>query len=212
MSPRIDEIWVYLSASPLLGLTLTLLAYQGAVWINQRCKEHPLANPVLLAVIALVALLTLTGTPYPTYFDGAQFVHFLLGPATVALAIPLYTQFRRVRALLLPVLAGLVSEFSTLKAQAAAGNSGAVLESVLPKIADTLAALPEEDVNAVIHPCLGVVMRQHEKGWVKIFDQGALMFDDIDLFTMLQLVARVVADSLGNFLKELPGSGTPTQP
>ncbi|MCP5978775.1 phage tail assembly chaperone, partial [Klebsiella variicola] len=40
----------------------------------------------------------------------------------------------------------------------------------------------------------------------------ALMFDDIDLFTMLQLVARVVADSLGNFLKELPGSGTPTQP
>ena len=56
------------------------------------------------------------------------------------------------------------------------------------------------------------VMRQHEKGWVKIFDQGALMFDDIDLFTMLQLVARVVADSLGNFLKELPGSGTPTQP
>uniref|UniRef100_UPI0024425E73 phage tail assembly chaperone n=2 Tax=Enterobacteriaceae TaxID=543 RepID=UPI0024425E73 len=81
---------------------------------------------------------------------------------------------------LLPVLAGLVSEFSTLKAQAAAGNSGAVLESVLPKIADTLAALPDEDVNAVIHPCLGVVMRQHEKGWVKIFDQGALMFDDID--------------------------------
>lgn len=113
---------------------------------------------------------------------------------------------------LLPVLAGLVSEFSTLKAQAAAGNSGAVLESVLPKIADTLAALPDEDVNAVIHPCPGVVMRQHEKGWVKIFDQGALMFDDIDLFTMLQLVARVVADSPGNFLKELPGSGTPTQP
>ena len=55
---------------------------------------------------------------------------------------------------LLPVLAGLVSEFSTLKAQAAAGNSGAVLESVLPKIADTLAALPDEDVNAVIYPCL----------------------------------------------------------
>ncbi|HCI6398687.1 TPA: hypothetical protein NPO79_004267 [Klebsiella pneumoniae] len=109
---------------------------------------------------------------------------------------------------LLPVLAGLVSEFSTLKAQAAAGNSGAVLESVLPKIADTLAALPDEDVNAVIYPCLSVVNRQHQKGWVKVFDQGALMFDDIDLFTMLQLVARVVADSMGNFLKELPASET----
>ncbi len=64
---------------------------------------------------------------------------------------------------LLPVLAGLVSEFSTLKAQVAAGNSGAVLESVLPKIADTLAALPDDDVNAVIYPCLSVVSRQHER-------------------------------------------------
>ncbi|AXO70796.1 phage tail assembly chaperone [Escherichia coli] len=123
---------------------------------------------------------------------------------------------------LLPVLAGLVSDFGTLKSMMVRDSEGKLvfgekrafdaLDIVLPKIADTLAALPEEDVNSVIHPCLGVVMRQHEKGWVKIFDQGALMFDDIDLFTMLQLVARVVADSLGNFLKELPGSGTPTQP
>uniref|UniRef100_UPI0031BB5009 phage tail assembly chaperone n=1 Tax=Klebsiella pneumoniae TaxID=573 RepID=UPI0031BB5009 len=86
-----------------------------------------------------------------------------------------------------------------------------VLESVLPKIADTLAALPDEDVNAVIYPCLSVVSRQHEKGWTKVFDQGVLM-DDTDLFTMLQLVARVVADSLGNFLKELPASETSTPP
>lgn len=113
---------------------------------------------------------------------------------------------------LLPVLAGLVSEFSTLKAQATAGNTEAVLESVLPKIADTLAALPDDDVNAIIYPCLSVVARQHDKGWVQVFNQGSLMFDDIDLFTMLQLVARVVADSLGNFLKDLPASETPTPP
>jgi hypothetical protein len=51
--------------------------------------SHPLTNPVLLAITALVTLLWITGTPYRLYFDGAQFVHFLLGPATVALAIPL---------------------------------------------------------------------------------------------------------------------------
>lgn len=113
---------------------------------------------------------------------------------------------------LLPVFAGLVSEFGALKAQATAGNSGAVLESVLPRIADTLAALPDEDVNAVIHPCLSVVSRQHASGWAQVFSQGTLMFDDIDLFTMLQLVARVVADSLGNFLNALPDSETPTPP
>jgi hypothetical protein len=92
MTPPISEIWVYLSASPLLGLTITLLAYQGAFWIYQRSGCNPLANPVLIAVTVLVLFLTLTATSYETYFEGAKFVHFLLGPATVALAIPLYMQ------------------------------------------------------------------------------------------------------------------------
>lgn len=108
MTPRMHGLWVYLSTSPLLGLTLTLLAYQAAWWVHRRAGFSPLTNPVMLAVAVLVALLTITGTPYQSYFDGAQFVHFLLGPATVALAVPLYTQFRRVRAMLLPVLVGLV--------------------------------------------------------------------------------------------------------
>jgi len=120
MTPPISEIWVYLSASPLLGLTVTLLAYQGAFWIYQRSGCNPLANPVLIAVTALVAFLSLTGTSYETYFAGAQFVHFLLGPATVALAIPLYMQFRRVRAMLLPVVVGLL-----------AGSLTAILSAVL---------------------------------------------------------------------------------
>jgi len=109
MTPHISEIWVYLSASPLLGLTITLLAYQGAFWLYQRSGCNPLANPVLIAVATLVAFLSLTGTSYETYFAGAQFVHFLLGPATVALAIPLYMQVRRVRAMLLQVVVGLLA-------------------------------------------------------------------------------------------------------
>jgi predicted murein hydrolase (TIGR00659 family) len=108
MTHPIGELWVYLAASPLLGLTLTLLAYQAAFQIYRRSGSHPLANPVLIAVGFLVLFLTLTATNYETYFAGAQFVHFLLGPATVALAIPLYAQFRRVRALWLPILGGLL--------------------------------------------------------------------------------------------------------
>lgn len=109
MTERIDALWVYLSATPLLGLTLTLLAYQAAHWLHVRSGGRPWANPVLLAVAMLVALLLATGTPYRSYFDGAQFVHFLLGPATVALAIPLHAQFARVREMSLPILAGLLA-------------------------------------------------------------------------------------------------------
>jgi len=86
------DIWVYLSATPLLGLTLTLLVYQGAFVLYRRSGFNPLANPVAMAVAVLATLLWLTGTPYATYFEGAQFVHFLLGPATVALAVPLFEQ------------------------------------------------------------------------------------------------------------------------
>lgn len=103
----VHDIWVYLAASPLLGLTITLLAYVLALAVHRRCQLHPLTNPVLVAVALLVTLLLLTDTPYPTYFAGAQFVHFLLGPATVALAIPLYAQLGKVRAMRWPVLLGL---------------------------------------------------------------------------------------------------------
>ncbi len=75
MNPNLEEIWVYLSTSPLLGLTLTLLAYQAAFWIYKRVGFHPLANPVLISVAILASLLLATGTPYQAYFDGAQFVH-----------------------------------------------------------------------------------------------------------------------------------------
>ncbi|EBQ1834569.1 hypothetical protein A0Q22_20690, partial [Salmonella enterica] len=57
-----------------------------------------------------------------------------------------------------------------------------------------------------------VVSRKHMDGWTPVFSSGQLMFDDIDLLTMLQLVARVVADSLGNFLPVSPTSATPGHP
>ncbi len=92
MRPPLTELWVYLSASPLLGLTLTLVAYQAASWLYRRSGFHPLSNPVMLAIAMLATVLWLGNIDYRSYFDGAQFVHFLLGPATVALAIPLYSE------------------------------------------------------------------------------------------------------------------------
>ena len=103
MTPHLTELWVYLAASPLLGLTLTLLAYQAASWLYRRAGHHPLANPVLLSVAMLAAVLLATGMPYQAYFDGAQFVHFLLGPATVALAVPLHAQWPKLKAMAGPL-------------------------------------------------------------------------------------------------------------
>lgn len=102
------SLWVYLSGQPLLWLTATLVAYVAADTFAAVLKRHPLANPVLMAVILVAALLLATGTDYPTYFAGAQFVHFLLGPATVALAVPLIRYLPHVRRTAVPMAIALV--------------------------------------------------------------------------------------------------------
>ncbi|GJE77065.1 LrgB family protein [Methylorubrum suomiense] len=101
-------LWVYLSRTPLLWLTVTLLAYAVADRLFQAAGRHPIANPVIHSVWMIALVLLATGTPYPTYFQGAQFVHFLLGPATVALAVPLYERRETVMRALLPMGAALV--------------------------------------------------------------------------------------------------------
>ncbi|WP_048784608.1 phage tail assembly chaperone [Pantoea vagans] len=112
---------------------------------------------------------------------------------------------------LLPVLAGMLADFQGIKAAAEGGDVYKAMETALPKIADSLAGMSEEDTNAIIFPCLSVVSRHNGKGWAPVMTQGTLMFDDIDLMSMLQMVGRVVGDSLGNFLPALPASETAPQ-
>jgi predicted murein hydrolase (TIGR00659 family) len=138
MSENPFSLWVYLSQSPLLWLTVTLLTYAITDAVSLATGRHALANPVLHSIWIIGAFLMLTGTSYTTYFGGAQFVHFLLGPATVALAVPLYENRKQVVAALLPMLLALVAGSITaivsvvLLAQAA-GLPREVVLSLAPK-------------------------------------------------------------------------------
>jgi predicted murein hydrolase (TIGR00659 family) len=103
------DLWAYLSTTPLLWLTVTLCVWVVADRLAAWSGRHPLVNPVLLSIVVVALVLGVTGTPYAVYFEGAQFVHFLLGPATVALAVPLYRARARVRRSLLPIIVALVA-------------------------------------------------------------------------------------------------------
>jgi predicted murein hydrolase (TIGR00659 family) len=138
MSGNPFALWVYLSQTPLLWLTVTLLVYAIADAVSQATQRHPLANPVLHAMWIIAAFLLLTGTSYTTYFSGAQFVHFLLGPATVALAVPLYENRKVVISAILPMLAALVvgcatAIVSVVLLAEAVGLPRAVVLSLAPK-------------------------------------------------------------------------------
>lgn len=169
MSGRLAEFWVYLSATPLLGLTVTLLAYQAAYWLYAKANMNPLANPVAISVAMLVALLWFTDTAYPVYFEGAQFVHFLLGPATVALAVPLYANLDTLKKNLLPLGGALLAGSMTAAVSAVGigwllGASRETLLSMAPKsvttpiamgIAEKLGGLPS--LTAVLVVATGVI-------------------------------------------------------
>jgi predicted murein hydrolase (TIGR00659 family) len=165
----IRDIWVYLSASPLLGLTVTLLAYGLAYRLYLKANSSPLVNPVLTSVAMLISLLVLTGTTYDEYFEGGQFVHFLLGPATVALAVPLYQQLSRLRALWLPVTISLlcgvvIAASSSIGLAWLMGGSVEIQMSLAPKsatapvamgISETIGGIPS--LTAVLVVITGIV-------------------------------------------------------
>lgn len=179
--------WGYLSATPLLGLTVTLIAYGLAYRLYLRLGANPLLHPVLIAVILLISLLWLTDTPYAVYFNGAQFVHFLLGPATVALAIPLYQHFNRVKCLWLPVTLTLLVGVSVggLSSVLLADFFGASLQtqlSLAPKsvtapvamgISERIGGLPSlTAVLVVTTGIIGAALGTRIFAWMRIKDDS----------------------------------------
>jgi predicted murein hydrolase (TIGR00659 family) len=159
----------FLWTTPLPGVLGTILAYGLCVRLQRRARGHALANPVATSIVLLVVLLAVTNLPYATYFASARLLHFLLGPATVALAIPLARELPRLRRLLWPVGAGLLAgnlaaASSAIFLAKALGASRQVTLSLAPKsvttpiamgIAEKIGGLPS--LTAVLVITTGVI-------------------------------------------------------
>jgi predicted murein hydrolase (TIGR00659 family) len=186
-----SSIWVYLAQTPLLWLTATIGIYQAMATLARRFPAIPLLNPVLLSIAVLVGILILTETPYRIYFDGAQFVHFLLGPATVALAVPLYQAERKLRQVLIPALGSLVVGAATGIAAAVLigrlfGLSETALRSLAPKsittpiamgIAEAIGGLPSLTAVLVIFTgMIGALLGKELLDLVRIRDESVRGF------------------------------------
>jgi predicted murein hydrolase (TIGR00659 family) len=146
MAERLIALWNDMAQTPLLWLTITVVIYQGASTIYRRSNHFPLFHPVLIAIVILVALLRVTGIEYATYFEGSQFIHFLLGPATVALAIPLHTYYQKVQQMFVPIVGALfagsiIAIVSAVGIAWALGASQPTLLSLMPKSVTTPIAM-----------------------------------------------------------------------
>jgi predicted murein hydrolase (TIGR00659 family) len=144
--------------NPVFGVAATLGAYEIGNWTQRRCGGSPLANPVLISIILIVAGLEISGISYDTYLRGGGLLRFLLGPATVALALPIYANAGRIRGAALGVFAG-VAVGATIACVSAVGIAwllGApddLLRSIAPKSVTTPIAIGiSEQING--HPSL----------------------------------------------------------
>jgi predicted murein hydrolase (TIGR00659 family) len=191
MTERLSDTWVYLAESPLLWLTATVGTYVCAEALYRRSNRLPLAHPVLVSIAALVAFLAASRTPYARYFEGAQFVHFLLGPAIVALAVPLHRELRRARSKTVPftvaLLAGSVTAAVTAIAVARlAGASRASIVSLAPKsatapvamgIVEKLRGIPSLAAGLVVLTgLLGTILGPVVLRWMRVRDPASIGF------------------------------------
>nr|WP_136067832.1 LrgB family protein [Halomonas sp. EAR18] len=186
-----ERLWVYLSGNPLVSLLATLVAFYVATYINSWARHSPLVHPVVVAIVLLIAFLMLTGIDYASYFEGAQFIHFLLGPATVALAIPLFDHRERVRRLLLPILLACVTGIvtavgSTLGIAMLLGAQRETLLSLAPRsVTSPIAMGIAEQVGGIPSLAAGLVLLTGSIGcvlgpwlfrWLKIEDPSVRGF------------------------------------
>ncbi len=99
----------YILSYPLTSLIVTLGAYSFAVWLQKKAGGHSLLNPIVIAIALVVTFISVSGISYETYMKGANFIHFLLGSATVALAVPLYKQLKMIKKQAVAVIASVLT-------------------------------------------------------------------------------------------------------
>lgn len=104
---------IALPAAPLLWLTVTLIVFEGADLVSRRSGRHPLCHPVLFATPVLIALLLISSTPYRVYREATAPLTFMLGPAVVGLAVPVWAQRRLIRRLAVPIGVALLAGATT---------------------------------------------------------------------------------------------------
>ncbi len=146
MGREITAIWVPLELSPLIWLVITLGMYLAARRVQMLLGGKPYFNPVLITIVLVAVIVVLTGTPYKRYFEGAQFINFLLGPATVALAVPLarniHHVLRSLHSIGLALLAGSMTSIVTgVGIVWLLGGSRIVALSMAPKAVTTPIAI-----------------------------------------------------------------------
>lgn len=109
----------FLNQSVFFGVAISVLTYELGVFLKKKLK-WPICNPLLISIVAVIVFLVAFDIPYESYNAGAKYLSYLLTPATVCLAIPLYLQLdllkKNIVAILVGVFSGVLASLGTVLA------------------------------------------------------------------------------------------------
>lgn len=113
-----DALIAYVTTTPLTWIIITISAYKIGIFVYEKSGKHALLQPIVIAYLIMLPILLVAQIPYKEYFSSVSILHFFLGPATVALALPLYKNLKLIRAYFVPIAVTLLlgSTFTILSA------------------------------------------------------------------------------------------------
>ena len=154
----------YIQTTPLTWLIVTLASYKIGIIIYEKFNKHTLLQPIIIAYVLILPIIIFTNTSFEEYFKGVEIIHFFLGPATVALALPLYKNLKYIKTLLLPIvltlfIAGLFTIFIAVGFLYIFGAELPTILSMTTKsITAPIAIITSEQIGAIPSLAVGFVL------------------------------------------------------
>ncbi|MBP6164163.1 MAG: LrgB family protein [Aliarcobacter sp.] len=159
-----DALVTYIQSTPLTWLIITLASFKLGIIIYEKMNKHTLLQPIIIAYAILLTLIIYTNTSFEEYFKSVEIIHFFLGPATVALALPLYKNLKYIKSLFLPIVLTLfiAGIFSIVIAVCFLWIFGAELPTILSmttkSITAPIAIITSQQIGAIPSLAVGFVL------------------------------------------------------
>ena len=161
---NLEALYAYVTSTPLVWIIVTISAYKIGILVYEKSHKNALLQPIVVAYMIMLPILLLADIPYQRYFESVSIIHFILGPATVALALPLYKNLKLIRAYFVPIVATLVlgGAFTILSALGILwlfdASTSTMLSMTTKSVTAPITIITAQDIGAVPSLAMGFVV------------------------------------------------------
>ena len=161
---NLEALYAYVTTTPLVWIIVTISAYKIVILVYEKSGKNALLQPIVVADMIMLPILLLADIPYQRYFESVSIIHFILGPATVALALPLYKNLKLIRCYFMPIVVTLVlgSAFTILSALGILwlfdASTTTMLSMTTKSVTAPITIITAQDIGAVPSLAMGFVV------------------------------------------------------